>query len=177
MHTFLVNFGQNLKCTYGSVMFLLDDSFFLWTDHCVKSVGIRGFSGPYCPVFGLNKGQKNSKYGHFSRSGCFLRHYKTFWKCTIVHVFVKIFNNFFWKPTGICLHGFCRYVISLMKKVVGMRNFKNNFKTNKQSFIIYHLSIFFNLHECSFNGWQYHLNNRWKYVIPVESTTLAFISI
>ena len=97
-------------------MFLLDGSFFLWTDHCVKSVGIRGFSGPYCPAFGLNKGQKNSKYGHFSRSGCFLRHYKTFWKSTIVHVFVKIFNNYFWKPIGICLHGFCRYVISLWRR-------------------------------------------------------------
>ena len=52
--------------------------------HCVKSVCIRSFSGPYFPAFGLNTeryeylfvfspngentDQKNSKYGHFLRS-------------------------------------------------------------------------------------------------------------
>ena len=54
--------------------------------HCVKSVRIRSFSGPYCPTFGLNTercsvslriqsdrmeentDQKNSEYGHFLRS-------------------------------------------------------------------------------------------------------------
>ena len=36
--------------------------------HCVKSVRIRSFSGPYFPSFGLNTHQKNSEYGHFSRS-------------------------------------------------------------------------------------------------------------
>ena len=33
--------------------------------HCVKSVGIRSFSGPYFPAFGLNTNQKNSECGHF----------------------------------------------------------------------------------------------------------------
>ena len=49
--------------------------------YCVKSARIRSFSGPYFPAFGLNTGisqysvrmrentdQKNSEYGHFSRS-------------------------------------------------------------------------------------------------------------
>ena len=48
--------------------------------HCVKSVFILSFSGPYFPAFGLNTkryysvgmcenvDQKNSEYGHFSRS-------------------------------------------------------------------------------------------------------------
>ena len=53
--------------------------------HCVKSVRIRSFSGPYFPAFGLNMDryrvslqnsvrmrentdQDNSEYGHFSRS-------------------------------------------------------------------------------------------------------------
>ena len=37
------------------------------TKHCVKSVQIRSFSGPYFPAFGLNTEQKNSVFGHFSR--------------------------------------------------------------------------------------------------------------
>ena len=53
--------------------------------HCVKSIGIRRFSGPYFPAFGLNTERsevspriqskcgkktdlKNTEYGHFSRS-------------------------------------------------------------------------------------------------------------
>ena len=36
--------------------------------HCVKSVRIRSFSGPYFPAFGLNTDQKNFEYGQFSRS-------------------------------------------------------------------------------------------------------------
>ena len=45
--------------------------------HCVESVGIQSFCGPYFPVFGLNTysvrmrenmDQKNSEYGHFSRN-------------------------------------------------------------------------------------------------------------
>ena len=59
----------------------------LFLCNCVKNVHIRSFSGPYFPAFGLNKeryrvlrifpysvqirenkGQKNSEYGHFSRS-------------------------------------------------------------------------------------------------------------
>ena len=52
--------------------------------HCVKSVCIRSFSGPYFPAFELNmersvqmrekSDQKNSEYGHFSRS---VRNYQT----------------------------------------------------------------------------------------------------
>ena len=55
-------------------------------DHCVKTVQIRSFSGPYFPAFGLNteihsvnlrtqsecgkiRTRKNSVFGHFSRSG------------------------------------------------------------------------------------------------------------
>ena len=34
--------------------------------HYVKR--IRSFSGPYFLAFGLNTDQKNSEYGHFSRS-------------------------------------------------------------------------------------------------------------
>ena len=41
---------------------------YLWNSHCVKSVCIRSFSGPCLPTFGLNTDQKNSEYGHFSRS-------------------------------------------------------------------------------------------------------------
>ena len=36
--------------------------------HCVKTVRIRSYSGPYFPAFGLNTDQNNSEYGHFSRS-------------------------------------------------------------------------------------------------------------
>ena len=37
--------------------------------HCVKSVHIRRFSGPYFSAFGLNTDHRNSEYGHFSVSG------------------------------------------------------------------------------------------------------------
>ena len=33
--------------------------------HCVKSVHIRSYSGPYFPVFGLFTDQNNSEYGQF----------------------------------------------------------------------------------------------------------------
>ena len=36
--------------------------------HYVKKVPIRSFSSPYFPAFELNTDQKNSEYGHFSRS-------------------------------------------------------------------------------------------------------------
>ena len=39
--------------------------------HCVKSVRIRSYSGPYFPAFGLNTDQYNSEYGHFLRSSCY----------------------------------------------------------------------------------------------------------
>ena len=51
------------------------------SEHCVKSVRIRKFSGPYFPAFGFSTeylsvfnymrkitDQKNSEYGHFSSS-------------------------------------------------------------------------------------------------------------
>ena len=34
----------------------------------MESVHIRSFSSSYFPAFGLNTGQKNSKYEHFSSS-------------------------------------------------------------------------------------------------------------
>ena len=56
--------------------------------HCIKSVRIRSYSGPYFPAFGLNSDirsispysgrmwentdQNNSEYGHFSRSNSFI---------------------------------------------------------------------------------------------------------
>ena len=36
--------------------------------HCVKSVHIRSFSGPYFSAFGLSVRQKNSEYGHILHS-------------------------------------------------------------------------------------------------------------
>ena len=36
--------------------------------HCVKSVSIRSFSGPHSVRMWENTDQKNSEYGHFSRS-------------------------------------------------------------------------------------------------------------
>ena len=38
--------------------------------HCVKSVRIRSYSGPYSVKMRENTDQNNSEYGHFSRSGC-----------------------------------------------------------------------------------------------------------
>ena len=35
---------------------------------CVKHVRIWSYPGPYFPAFGLNTDQRNSEYGHFSRS-------------------------------------------------------------------------------------------------------------
>ena len=45
--------------------------------HCVKSVRIRSFSGPYSVRMRENADQKNSEYGHFSRSG---HHSTSLWK-------------------------------------------------------------------------------------------------
>ena len=41
--------------------------------HCVKSVRIWSYSGPYFPAFELreNMDQNNSEYGHFSRGDSF----------------------------------------------------------------------------------------------------------
>ena len=41
--------------------------------HCMKSVRIRSFSGPFFAAFRLNTSEKNSGYEHFSRSA-FLTH-------------------------------------------------------------------------------------------------------
>ena len=41
------------------------------TAHCVKSVGIRNYSGSHFPAFGPNTDQNNSEYGHFLCSGEF----------------------------------------------------------------------------------------------------------
>ena len=54
------------------VKLLVDDSSLIASIHCVKRVRIRSFSGPYFPAFGPNTDQKNSEYGHFSRSDWFL---------------------------------------------------------------------------------------------------------
>ena len=39
--------------------------------HCVKSVLIRSYSGPYSVQMRENTDQNNSEYGHFLRSGRF----------------------------------------------------------------------------------------------------------
>ena len=44
-----------------------DFSYMYTTNHCVKSVRIRSYSGPHFPAFGLTD-HKISEYGHFSRS-------------------------------------------------------------------------------------------------------------
>ena len=41
---------------------------FVSDKHCVKSVRIQSFSAPYLVLMRENMGQKNSEYGHFSRS-------------------------------------------------------------------------------------------------------------
>ena len=40
---------------------------FSWIIHCVKSVRILSYSGPYFPAFGLNTELNNSEYGPFLR--------------------------------------------------------------------------------------------------------------
>ena len=45
--------------------------------HCMISVRIRSFSGPYSVRMRENANQKNSEYGHFSRSG---HHSTSLWK-------------------------------------------------------------------------------------------------
>ena len=51
-----------------TVIFLYSGSFAIgaiFENHCVKSVRVRSYPGPYFPAFGLNKDQNNSEYGHF----------------------------------------------------------------------------------------------------------------
>ena len=67
-----------------------------WDTHCVKGVHIRSFSGPYLPAFGLNTekvslriwseygentDQKNSEYGHFSRSDVLIKNQEILVNC------------------------------------------------------------------------------------------------
>ena len=40
----------------------------MWPRHCVKSVRIWSYSGPYSVQIRENTNQNNSEYGHFSRS-------------------------------------------------------------------------------------------------------------
>ena len=46
-------------------------NFFVCEKHCMKSVHIRGYSGPYFPVYLVrmreNADQNNPEYGHFLR--------------------------------------------------------------------------------------------------------------
>ena len=80
----LANSTTDPKLVYPQVFFykllelhLRQNVFFLAGHHCVKSVRIRSFSGPFFFAFGLNAysvrmrentDQKNSKYGHFLSS-------------------------------------------------------------------------------------------------------------
>ena len=41
--------------------------------HWVKSARVRSFCGSYFPAFGMNTDQRNSEYGHFSRSDHFFK--------------------------------------------------------------------------------------------------------
>ena len=65
------------KCILGHILELLNlclvkyESSYLKFNHCVKSVRIQRFSGPYSVRMRENKDQKNSEYGHFSRSKYF----------------------------------------------------------------------------------------------------------
>ena len=72
---------------YKHFLILINEVFLYWShdDRCVKSVRIRGYSGPHFPAFGLNMerlrispysvemresmDQNNSEYKHFSRRG------------------------------------------------------------------------------------------------------------
>ena len=51
-----------------SLLAYLRFSVLIRKQHCVKSVRIRSYSGPYFPTFGLNTDQNNSAYEYFSRS-------------------------------------------------------------------------------------------------------------
>ena len=76
----ILDVSQNAPMTYASG---IDCS---WIINCVKKVRIRSFPGPYFPAFGLNTerysvwlrenmDQKNSKYGHLSRSDIFFKRF------------------------------------------------------------------------------------------------------
>ena len=63
----LILFSSYKTSLLLSLFPLMFNSFLIYT-HCVKSVGIRSFSGPYSVRMREKTDKKNSKYGHFSRS-------------------------------------------------------------------------------------------------------------
>ena len=67
--------------------------------HCVKSARVWSFCGSYFPAFGMNTDQKNSEYGHFSRSDHFLREQL---KLKDDHFRDEI--SYLWKQLEECLH-------------------------------------------------------------------------
>ena len=58
---FLNNTSSGCFCISNTI---LSKQVTISVTHCVKSVRIRSYSGPYFPAFGLN----NTEYGHFLRS-------------------------------------------------------------------------------------------------------------
>ena len=86
----------------------VDKLFFLMEKyHCVKSVRIRSFSGPYFPAFGLNMDRyrvslqnsvrmrentdrKNSEYGHFSHSVFFADVFKSTYLFLIGYIILSL---------------------------------------------------------------------------------------
>ena len=63
----LILFSSYKTSLLLSLFPLMFNSFLIYT-HCVKSVRIRSFSGPYSIRMREKTDKKNSKYGHFSRS-------------------------------------------------------------------------------------------------------------
>ena len=65
-------FGIKLeRVVYDSYIKAKDDNLIYLFNlvHCVKSVRIQSYSGPYSVQMRENTDQNNSEYGHFSRSG------------------------------------------------------------------------------------------------------------
>ena len=69
---------------------MLQNTIFI-ADYTEQIVRIRSFSGPYFPAFELNADQKNSKYGHFSRSTKYK--YKISLRSTGVRIHLKNLIN------------------------------------------------------------------------------------
>ena len=57
-----------VKFDWTGTFLALTSNIILSNNHCVESVRIRSFSGPYSVRKRENTDQKNSEYGHFSRS-------------------------------------------------------------------------------------------------------------
>ena len=58
---------ENLKLSFKSKFAILKNKHLF--DHCVKSVRIWNYSGPYSVRMWENTDQNNSEYGHFLLSG------------------------------------------------------------------------------------------------------------